>query len=202
MRRVPHLILGLVVASLAVRAAAEPAPLPAPGPAASPAVAVAPAGVRTIIVIRHAEAEPTQPGGDPTLTADGLARAVELGRVLVDTPLHTVYTTHFQRNRKTVAQLPRHAGDKPTVIDGVPDILRALRGEPWGATALVVGHSNTVPDLLRGLTGQALPDGEPILFDRIWIVTMARDGSASLLRLRYGAQVPVLPPAATAPLKR
>jgi len=159
-------------------AAAEPAGEPA-------------AGVTTIIVVRHAEAEPSQPGGDPALTADGRARALELARVLADTPLRSVYTTHYQRNRRTVEPLPRHAGEKPTVIDDVPGLLRALRSEPAGATALVVGHSNTVGELVRGLTGQPLPAGEPIVFDRMWNVTRARDGSASLLRLHYGAPIAV-----------
>jgi broad specificity phosphatase PhoE len=149
----------------------------------------APVGVRTVIVVRHAEAEATQPGGDPTLTADGRTRALELARVLADTSLHSVYTTHYQRNLLTAAPLPRHAGEKPTVIDDVPGTLKALRAEPWGTTALVVGHSNTVGELVRGLTGQALPETEPIIFDRMWIATIARDGTASLLRLHYGAPV-------------
>ena len=155
------------------------------------AAAPAPAGTKTIIVVRHAEAEATQPGGDPALTADGRTRAAELARVLGDTSLHSVYITHYQRNVLTAEPLVRHAGDKPTVIDDVPGTLKALRAEPWGATALVVGHSNTVPELIRGLTGHALPETEPIIFDRMWIVTMSRDGTASLLRLHYGAPIAV-----------
>jgi len=180
MRRALGSLLCLLVVASGGIAAAEPGAKPA-----------SPIGVKTVIVVRHAEAEATQPGGDPALTADGRARALELARVLGDSPLRSVYTTHYQRNRLTAEPLPRHAGEKPTVIDDVPSLLRALRAEPWGATALVVGHSNTVPELLRGLTGQALPDGEPIIFDRMWIVTLARDGTASLLRLHYGAPVGV-----------
>ena len=193
MRCASRSILGLVVLSWSVSwsapGLAEPAKLP--GSAAAPAAQVDGSGVKTIIVIRHAEAEPTQPGGDPALTADGQARAVELARVLGDTQLRSVYSTHFQRNRKTIAQLPRHTGETPKVIDKVADIVTALRGEPWGSTALVVGHSNTVSELIHGLTGRPLPDGEPVVFDRMWIVTMARDGTASLLRLHYGATVAV-----------
>jgi len=180
MRSLLRSILCLLVVSSGGIAAAEPSAKPA-----------APAGVKTVIVVRHAEAEPTQPGGDPALTADGRARAVELARVIGNAPLRSVYTTHYQRSRLTAEPLPRHAGEQPIVIDDVPGILRALRAEPWGATALVVGHSNTVPELIRGLTGQALLDGEPIIFDRMWIVTLARDGTASLLRLHYGAPVAV-----------
>jgi broad specificity phosphatase PhoE len=177
------LLLVLAVAACGT-ASADPKP-GAPAPAA---------GVKTIIVVRHAEAE-HQPGGDPSLTAEGRARALELARVLADTQLNSVFITHRQRNRQTAAQLPRRAGEKPTVIDEVPATVAALRAEPWGTTSLVIGHSNTVPDLVRGLTGNALPTSEPIIFDRMWIVTLARDGTTSLLRMRYGA--PVAPPPPT-----
>jgi broad specificity phosphatase PhoE len=205
------LLLVLAVAACGT-ASADPKAAPAPA-----------AGVKTIIVVRHAEAE-HQPGGDPSLTADGRARALELARVLTDTQLSSVYITHYQRNRQTAAPLSRKAGDKPPrvidpsgpavrpepprvidpsvpavrpepiVIDDVPATVAALRAEPWGATALVIGHSNTVPDLVRGLTGNALPASEPIIFDRMWIVTLARDGTASLLRVRYGAPAALPPP--------
>jgi len=181
MFRIAYTILGLYGVWSCGLAAAQPRSAPAP-----------PSGVKTIIVVRHAEADATEHGGDPVLTADGRARALELARALTDTPLRSVYTTHYQRGRQTAEPLPRRAGEKPTVIDKVAATLDALRAEPWGATALVIGHSNTVPDLIRGLTGQALPDGEPIIFDRMWIVTMTRDGVASLLRLRYGAPVAIV----------
>jgi broad specificity phosphatase PhoE len=170
-----------------------PAPSAAPTPAAPAPAAAASPGVKTIIVIRHAEAE-HQPGGDPALTADGRIRAVELARVLGDTQLSAVYRTHYQRSRETAAQLPRKAGDRATVIEDVPATLAAVRAAPWGTTSLVIGHSNTVSDLVRGLTGTALPADEPVIYDRMWIVTLARDGTASLLRLHYGAPVAVPPP--------
>jgi len=179
MLRIARAIVCLYAVSSCGSAAAESRPA-APSP-----------GVKTIIVVRHAEAEVSPSGADPALTADGRARAFELGRTLADTQLHAVFITHYQRSRQTAEPLPRHAGEKPTVIDAVPAILTALRAEPWGATALVIGHSNTVPELVRGLTGQALPADEPIIFDRMWIVTMTRDGGTSLLRLHYGAPVAV-----------
>lgn len=175
---------------------AEPAATPAPAvPVPPPAVP----SVKTVIVVRHAEAEPGPRGGDPALSADGRARAVELARTLVDTQLRTVYTTKLQRSRQTALPLPRGAGEKPTVIDDVPAIVRAVRAEPWGSTVLVINHSHTLAELLRGLTGRAMPDDEVYLYDRIWVVTLARDGGASLLRLHYGAPVPVPPPGPPAP---
>ncbi|HEX7842898.1 MAG TPA: histidine phosphatase family protein [Kofleriaceae bacterium] len=151
--------------------------------------AAAPPGVKTVIIVRHADRDTAQPSNDPPLSADGRTRALELARVLADAPLHAVYITHYLRNRQTAAPLPRHTGENPTVIDEVPATLRALRAEPWGTTSLVIGHSDTVPDLVRGLTGQALPADEPIGFDRMWIVTLTPGGTTSLLRLRYGAAI-------------
>lgn len=149
-------------------------------------------GVKTVIIVRHAEAGDTHRGGDNALTPDGRTRAKELARVLGDNQLRSIYITHYQRNRQTAELVPRAAaGEKPTVIDDVPATIKAVQGEPWGTTSLIVGHSNTVPDLVRGLAGQALPAEEPIVFDRMWVVTIARDGTASLLRLRYGAPVAV-----------
>jgi phosphohistidine phosphatase SixA len=201
MLRVVRALLCLLAVSSCGTAVAEPrtGTPPAEPKAGAPgdARAGAPApGVKTIIVVRHAEAAgDTHKGGDPVLSADGRARALELARTLADTPLRSVYATHYQRGRQTAEPLPRRAGEKPVVIDDVPSTLRALQAEPWGATVLVIGHSNTVSDLVRGLTGQALPQGEPVIYDRMWVVTMASDGATSLLRLRYGAPVAVPPPA-------
>src|SRR6185436_20850540 len=97
---IPRSLLLVLAVTACGTASAEPRPAssqPAPAPAAGP-------GVKTIIVVRHAEAE-HQPGGDPSLPPAGRARALELSRVLGDTQLTSVYTTHYQRNRQTVAPL-------------------------------------------------------------------------------------------------
>jgi len=40
------------------------------------------------------------------------------------------------------------------VVDDVAETVRSVRTRHWGGTALVVGHSNTIPDLIAGLTGR------------------------------------------------
>ena len=56
-----------------------------------------------------------------------------------------------------------------------------------GGRHLVVGHSNTVPDLVERLGGDG---GEAIEeageYDRLYIVTLKREGRASTVLLRYG----------------
>jgi broad specificity phosphatase PhoE len=155
-----------------------------------PAVAAAAGpGMKTIVVVRHAEAAPAPEGGDPPLSADGRARAEELARVLGDSGVRAVYQTHLARNRQTAEPLARRLGARQAVVDETGATLAAVAAEPWGATVLVVGHSNTVPQILAGLTGQPFPEHEAVGFDAMWIVSLSRDGGVSLVRLRYGAPV-------------
>ena len=142
---------------------------------------------KTIVLVRHAEKDTTVAGSDPPLSAAGRLRADELARLIGDTPLHAIYSTPYQRTRQTVTPLAARAGDSLTVIQDVKTTLAALRSEPWGSTVLVVGHSNSVPQLYIGLTGLAFPDSDRVANDGLWVVTLARDGTSSLLRLHYGA---------------
>jgi broad specificity phosphatase PhoE len=152
-----------------------------------PAAAARP-GVKTIVLVRHAESDQTIGGSDPPLSAEGKARAKELLRVLGDTPLGAVYVTRFQRNRQTAEPfVGRDGGPKLFVVDDVAATVAALGAEPWGSTALVIGHSNTLPKLLEALTGKADPTPAP--YDAMWVVTLTREGGVSVLRLRYGPSV-------------
>jgi broad specificity phosphatase PhoE len=148
--------------------------------------AAAPPGVRTIVLVRHAESDQKIGGKDPPLSAEGRVRARELVRVLGDTRLGAVYVTHFQRNRQTAEPLlGRGGGPKLSVVDDVAATVAALGAEPWGSTALVIGHSNTLPELVEALGGgKADPAATP--YDAMWVVTVTRDGGVSVLRLRYG----------------
>jgi broad specificity phosphatase PhoE len=139
-----------------------------------------------VIVVRHAEAAgPTSsPADDPPLSDAGRARAAELARVLRDAKVDRVYTTSRVRNRMTSAPL----GAPTVVVDDVAATVAAVRGEPAGATVVVVGHSNTVPRIVAGLTGAAVAGEAP--YDAMWIVSLGADGAASAVRLHYGAPVP------------
>src|SRR5688572_14427585 len=66
--------------------------------------------VTTVILVRHAEK--AGPSGDVPLSEPGLARANELARVLQGVKIDAIYSTPFERTRKTVAPIAEKLGVK------------------------------------------------------------------------------------------
>lgn len=155
----------------------------------------------TIIFVRHAEKEvPGQMTGsdDPALSAAGRARAAELARQLVDADVvagvDAIYSTPYKRTQETVApladalQLPINiydANDRQTVLD---DILKEHKGK----IIVIVGHSNTLPELIANLgASKKVPEIDEDEYDNIYVVSIPWFGKTKTIRLRYGK--PYLP---------
>jgi broad specificity phosphatase PhoE len=140
----------------------------------------------TVVVIRHAEKNTTMLGHDVPLSDPGARRAQELVRVAGDVGFDAIYATPTRRTMQTGEPLAAMLGKTLTVVRETAETIRRLKTNHWGQTVLVIGHSDTVPDIVRGLTGHKVPDfrGE---FDLIYVVTITRDGHSTITRLRYGA---------------
>lgn len=146
--------------------------------------------VTTVILVRHAEK--TTARQDPALTPRGSARANELARVLADVKLDAIYTTPYQRTRMTAAPVAARAKLVPVEVMAAAEayateLVSTIRQKHVGGTVLVVGHSNTTPEVLKAL-GIADPvtieDGE---YDRLFIVTLTNNAPPRMLALRFGA---------------
>ena len=144
--------------------------------------------ITTVILVRHAEK--AGPSGDVPLSEAGLARANELARVLEGVKIDAIYSTPFERTRKTAAPIAEKLGVKvEEVASGktyVDDMVKLIREKHEGDTVLVVGHSNTTPDVIRAL-GLTVPDMPDPTYDDLFVVTLVKGGSAKLVPLRYGA---------------
>jgi broad specificity phosphatase PhoE len=143
-----------------------------------------------VVIVRHAE-KGGVPEKDPELSATGKARAAELARVLRDVKFDTVLTTQYARTRGTAAEVAARQKLEPTVVDGGSDHLARLVAavrERGGQTILVVGHSNTVPELVAALGGDRvkLEDSE---YDDLFLCTIEGE-KGSCLQLHYGAVTP------------
>ena len=143
--------------------------------------------VTTVILVRHAEkAASTTMTNDVPLSDAGRARAAELARVLAGTHIDAIYTTQFARTKQTAEPLAKAHGVNPIVADPaqMADIVRTKHA---GQTVVIVGHSNTTPDVIRALgiaSPPAIADSE---FDDLFIVTLAPGVTPKLIALRYGA---------------
>jgi phosphohistidine phosphatase SixA len=135
----------------------------------------------TGVLIRHADVNPGS-GTDPPLNAAGLARAQELRHVLADTGIGAIFVTHFQRSQQTAEPLASDLTLVPAVIDDVGGVVAAIRTLPSSSVALVIGHTNTLPEISAALGGVSFPAIGATEFDRLFVLARGR-----LTRLRYGA---------------
>ena len=148
----------------------------------APAVAAG----QSVFVVRHAErADAGMAAGstaDPDLSAAGQARAESLALVLKDARISRIYVTEFKRTRQTAEPFAKGAGIAPTVMSARD--VRALVEHVKAGTgnALIVGHSNTVPEILKGLgVGETVVVGDAE-HDNLFVVA----GEAPVfVRLRY-----------------
>ena len=152
------------------------------------------AGSTTVIVIRHAEKDLSASAVDPPLSQAGEARAALLARMFGDARVlghvDAIYVSPALRNRLTAAPLAASLGLTATVApadDPRGLALRALR-EHSGGRVLIVGHSDTVPQIVAALSGDRninIPEIGAEEYGTMYIVTVPRIGHANLLRLNY-----------------
>ncbi|HEX5010198.1 MAG TPA: phosphoglycerate mutase family protein [Planctomycetota bacterium] len=146
----------------------------------------------TVVLVRHAE-RADAPADDPPLSADGLARAEELARVLGKAGVDAIYVSSLVRTGQTAAPLAEAMGLTPValpIVETAPepyvaDLIARLRDGHWGQTVLVVSHSHTVPMIAEQLGAPTGPLGN--VYDRLFVITVPRDGEPTLIAARYGA---------------
>jgi phosphohistidine phosphatase SixA len=133
-----------------------------------------------VVLIRHADV--TAGGGtDPPLNAAGVARAEELRHVLGDTGIQEIFVSEFLRTQQTAAPLAGDLSLARTVIADPSATVAAIRDLPSSSAALVIGHTNTLPDIATGLGASSFPAIGATEFDRLFVQDRGR-----VTALRYG----------------
>lgn len=123
----------------------------------------------TLYLVRHAE---KQAGDDPALTEAGTARAETLADLLESEGIEAIWSTDYARTRDTAAPLADRLDLEVRLYDpsDLPGLTEQLKAE--AQTALVVGHSNTTPELAEALGGEGgEPIDEPREYDRLYVLT-------------------------------
>lgn len=127
-------------------------------------------------IVRHAEKEQATTGtvmntpNDPPLTDAGAARARDLAVRLSREKVHYIFSTNTTRTQSTAKPTADRFNLKVEVYGNADSLLlgrlRSLR-----KNVLVVGHSNTVDELVNGVMGKAtLSDLPDYAYDNLFIV--------------------------------
>lgn len=133
-----------------------------------------PAPDATYYLVRHAEKTMDKP--DPGLTLEGTQRARDLAVRLKEAKVTKIYSSDYVRTRDTAAPLADATGVTVTLYD--PRELSAFAKQLLNERGqiVVVGHSNTTPQLAELLN---VDGGEPIVeateYNRLYVISRTGD---------------------------
>lgn len=147
----------------------------------------------TVILIRHAEKAIVPPENkDPDLSTAGLARAQELVKMFGDSGIKAIYATQFKRTQQTVKPLADKLRLPVTQVEAkkTTELVKQIRAQNAGQVIFIAGHNNTVPEIIASLGGPQLPIIPETEYDNLYILTVQSDGSAKLLKMKYGSPLP------------
>lgn len=153
--------------------------------------------VTTVFLVRHAE-KAANPPEDPPLLETGSIRSQELARILGKAGIKAIYTSQFLRTKQTAEPLAKQlgiviiavpikmSGSNPREIsqESIKDVAEKVN-QRAGENALIVGHSNTVPEVIRALGGDVVPTIDEKEFDDLFVVTVYGKGKAKVTHLKY-----------------
>lgn len=154
--------------------------------------------VTTVFLVRHAE-KADSPGQDPPLSEAGRQRAEALARLLQNAGVKAIYTSQFVRTQQTAEPLAKRLGvtvssvslsakpSNPREVseESIRELTKKVEAHAGGAL-LIVGHSNSVPDVIRMLGGDTVPKIDESKFDDLFVVTVYAGGRAKVVQLKYG----------------
>ncbi|MGH9364333.1 MAG: SixA phosphatase family protein [Thermoanaerobaculia bacterium] len=148
---------------------------------------------RAVFVVRHAEKEGEGSEKGVPLSKAGVARAERLATLLKDAGVNAIYSTDTVRTRATAEPLAR-ARKLPIKIYDPRDAKATMAADPLAASlkadekdgvVLVVGHSNTVPDVLAAYGNNAPVRIGPDDYGDLFLLVPQASGAPVLLRLKF-----------------
>jgi 2,3-bisphosphoglycerate-dependent phosphoglycerate mutase len=138
--------------------------------------------VTQIYILRHTEK--ADDSADSVLSQAGIERAKYWKKVLQHTEFDQVYTTDFKRNIQTAELIAESSSVKPELYHPMSfEVLKFLKLIE-GKKVLIIGHSNTIPDMVNRLIGETrFPPMSHDNYNIMYVVTITPDGTASTVKL-------------------
>jgi broad specificity phosphatase PhoE len=146
-----------------------------------------PPAAQPIYVVRHLNTPEGQP--DPDLLPEGRAAAIALADLMETDRFQgarrpvAIYVSDFRRTRQTAAPVAARFALELKIYDprDTPALIARVRAEP--GPVLIVGHSNTVPEIVAQLGGERPAPLTHPDFGDLWLV----EPGGATTKLRIGA---------------
>jgi broad specificity phosphatase PhoE len=135
----------------------------------------------TLYLVRHAE-KMDDGSDDPELSGAGHARAGRLAGWLEGRDIAAVWSSNFRRTMQTATPVAALLDVPLNRYDPADQPALARQLIAAGQSALVIGHSNTIPELAATLCGCDVAEMDESEYDRLVVVEMG-DGAAQLMTL-------------------
>lgn len=139
-----------------------------------------------VLLVRHAERAST--AADSRLSAAGQRRAACLADTLRDAGVGTIFTTEVGRTQQTAMPLAHRVRRSLRIVpkSATADLVRLVESAAAaGGVVLVVGHADTLPAIVHGLSAAAIPPYGDDEYDRLVVLPMSSGVAGPPVVLRY-----------------
>ena len=144
---------------------------------------------KAVILVRHAELEGAAMAEPKhlALSTVGEQRAKRLADLLKDAGINAIYVTDFARTNKTAEPLYRELNMQPVVLPkGDPrELVERVRKQHANETVLMVGHTDTLPGLIKALGHSEDIKIESQDYSNLFVLVPKSEGAPTFLRIRY-----------------
>ncbi|MBL0123510.1 MAG: histidine phosphatase family protein [Betaproteobacteria bacterium] len=137
-----------------------------------------------VYVVRHGEK--LDDSKDPPLSVAGQERAARLARMLAASGVRGIYTTQYQRTILHAAPVARALNVTPIVHPAAdtPGLAKKIAAYGADEVVLVVGHGNTVPEILKALGHSNPVKIDETEFDNLFVLVPGIKAPV-VVRLKY-----------------
>jgi broad specificity phosphatase PhoE len=124
-----------------------------------------------LFLVRHAEKQ-VDGSHDPGLTETGKKRSIQLANWFADKNIREIWSSDYRRTRNTATPLLSRLGIELGIYDPGDQVSLAANLLQRQNNALVVGHSNTIPQLARLICRCLISDMDKSEHDRLIAISV------------------------------
>lgn len=126
----------------------------------------------TVFLVRHAEKATGGEAKDPELSETGRARAQLLSEVIQAAGITAIFATEFKRTQQTAEPFSRLSKIPMKIVPAKETSALVEKLKRVTGCALVVGHSNTLPEIIKALGVNETVTIKESDYDDIFIVKL------------------------------